>query len=416
MLQRRALLIPLILAAALALGWQPAASGRGEANADEAFRYPAERIGDAAELKYVDGLPVLVAGGTPEEIGTTVGRLAIKPAPRALEYPRDLLRAFHAEAWYGLLERSGNGLWRRAPVEYRTELDAMARGAGVNRDALVVGNTMFDLYKLFACSSLLVPAGRSATGGPLLGRNLDYPSMGYIQQYTLVTVYRPAGKHAFAAVGFPGLVGCLSGMNDAGLALAVLEVHDVKDGEPRSRLEGIPYALCHRKLLEECTTIGEAKKLLESLPRTTVNNLVVADHSGVAVFEITPGRVVQRDVAGPAGVCTNHFCTAALKPAKPLDIARSFHRFATLTKSGEGDEKLGPDDVRQRLDAVNLGRLTLQTMVFEPAALRLHLAFGEVPASSGPLHTLDLGPLFKGEPARPGGSDPPPASATRPSP
>jgi hypothetical protein len=36
-------------------------------------------------------------------------------------------------------------------------------------------------------------------------------------------------------------------------------------------------------------------------------------------------------------------------------------------------------------------------MVFEPAALRLHLAFGERPASRGKLRAIDLGPLFKGD-------------------
>ena len=112
--------------------------------------------------------------------------------------------------------------------------------------------------------------------------------MGYIHEHTLVTVYRPTGKHAFASVGFPGLVGVLSGMNDAGLCVAVLEVYDAKDGEPHFNPKGIPYAMCHRRLLEECTTIAEAKKLLERMPRTSLLNLAVADRTGTAVFEVTP--------------------------------------------------------------------------------------------------------------------------------
>ena len=63
-----------------------------------------------------------------------------------------------------------------------------------------------------------------STGGSLLGRNLDYPSRGYAHEHSLVTVYRPRGCKAFVSVGFPGLMGCLSGMNDAGLTVAVLEV------------------------------------------------------------------------------------------------------------------------------------------------------------------------------------------------
>ena len=54
-----------------------------------------------------------------------------------------------------------------------------------------------------------------------------------------------------------------------------------------------------------------------------------------------------------------------------------------------------PQSVELRLDAVNQGRLTLQTMIFEPAALKLHLAIGKCPASKLPLKELELGPLLK---------------------
>lgn len=273
----------------------------------------------------------------------------------------------------------------------------MGRGAGVDMERLIVGNTMFDLKKVFACSALLVEPGRSATGGPLLGRNLDYPSLGYIQEHSLVTVYRPSGKHAFVSVGFPGLVGCLSGMNDAGLALAVLEVGQAKDGEPTFNALGIPYALCFRKLLEECTTIDEAYAMLQKLPRTVLLNLVVADRESVAVFEITPGRVARREPVDGTAPCTNHFCHRTLKVDDPVNVARTRDRMSLLEDLVGGVDKLGPEDVRQHLHAVNLGKLTLQTMLFEPRTLRLHLAVGKIPASQAPFRVIDLAPLLKGD-------------------
>ena len=39
----------------------------------------------------------------------------------------------------------------------------------------------------------------------------------------------------------------------------------------------------------------------------------------------------------------------------------------------------------------------MQTMVFDPENQRLYLTFGKIPSSTGELHELDLGPLFKGE-------------------
>jgi hypothetical protein len=358
------------------------------------FRFPEARDGKA-ELKYVNGVPVLTVGGTPEEIGRAVGALAVKPGARVLEYPRDLLRVLSAERVMDWFVKGGNGMFRQFPPEYQKELEAMVKAAGVARDPVVVGNTFFDLKKVVACSAVLVQGERSATGGPLLGRNLDYPSLGYIHQYSLVTVYRPAGKHAFAAVGFPGLVGCLSGINDAGLSLGVLEVFDVKPGEPNFNAKGVPYALCLRKVLEDCTTIDEAQKLLARLPRTTTINLAIADRAGVAAFEITPGHVIRRDATDGACVCTNHFCAAALKPDEPVDVNASYERFESLEKVREPQSKVTPDDLRKRLDATNMGDLTLQTMVFEPATLKLHLSIGPRPASRGPLRTIDLAPLLQ---------------------
>jgi isopenicillin-N N-acyltransferase-like protein len=362
----------------------------------KSFRFP-EGKHAGAQLKYINGVPVLITAGTPEQMGTAVGVLAVKPGMRALGYPRDLLRRFHFDWLWPTILKSCNNLYRQFPVDYKKELEALVKGSGASHDEVVIGNTLFDLKKIVHCSALLIEERRSSTGGPLLGRNLDYPSLGYIHEYSLVTVYRPRGKHAFATIGFPGLVGCLTGINDAGLCLGVLEVFAARDGEKSFDNKGIPYGLCHRRLLEECTTIAEARKLLESMPRTTMLNLAIADRKGVAVFEITPGRVVQR--AGVRGVCscTNHFCTKVLKPAKALDYSRTFERFDTLEKLRDHKGKIGPEDLRRSLHAANLRTLTLQTMVLEPRTLRLHLSIGKVPASAGPLRTLDLAPLFKGE-------------------
>jgi len=362
--------------------------------AGEPFRYPAARQSDKAELQYINGLPVLVVSGSPEELGKAAGLLALAPAQRVIDYPRDLLKFHRVEAVYDLFVQSGEGMAKQFPAAYQQEMEALVSASKVERTKVVVGNTFFDLKKVFACSALLLEAERSSTGGPLLGRNLDYPSMGYIHEYTLVTIYRPAGKHAFASIGFPGLLGCLSGMNDAGLALGVLEVFDVKDGEKGFDPKGVPYALCLRKVLEECTTIAQAKKCLEEQRRTTTINVVIADRQGVATLEVTPGRVELRGAEQGTCSCTNHYCTAALRPAEPVNVNETFERFASLDKVRPGKARLSPDDVRRQLDAVCLGELTMQTMVFEPATLRLHLAFGKLPASQGELCTLDLRPLF----------------------
>src|SRR5262249_50702446 len=156
-------------------------------------------------------------------------------------------------AW-PLLVNMGKGLLPHFPPDHLQELESGVKAAKLDRDLFIAANTMFDIKKVIGCSTLIVEPERSATQAPLFGRNLDFPTLGYLQEYSIVMVVRPEGKHAFAAVGFPGCIGVLSGMNDAGLTLAVLECYSANDNSLKFDAEGTPYALCFRRLLEECTT------------------------------------------------------------------------------------------------------------------------------------------------------------------
>ena len=53
-------------------------------------------------------------------------------------------------------------------------------------------------------------------------------------------------------------------------------------------------------------------------------------------------------------------------------------------------DKIGISDLAKKLNAVNQGPLTMQTMIFEPAELLLHLSLGPCPASKQPLKEIQL--------------------------
>src|SRR5262249_40383100 len=160
----------------------------------------------------------------------------------------------------------------------------------------------------------------------------------------------------------------------------------------------VPYALCYRQLLEECSTIAEAKSMLEKMHRTTITNLVLADRNNVAVLEVTPRAIVARAPEAGVCVCTNHFCSKQLKPVVPLPIYRTFDRYQILERASAAREKLSPADLHLAMFQACQEDETLQTMVFEPARLRLHLAIGSCPAAASPMKTLDLGPLLRSQP------------------
>jgi hypothetical protein len=371
---RRRLLVPLVtLFAAAALAGTP-------------FRYPEERRG-AGELRYVQGIPVLTVAGSPEEIGTATGLLT-KPAAEGLfGYFDDLLKRSRLDAAWPWLVRTSEAMLPRFPAAYRAELEAGVKAAGLPRDKVVVANCLWDIKKL-GCSTLFVAPDRSATGQPLMGRNFDFPTLGILQKYSLVIVARPDGKHAFASVGFPGLVGVVSGMNDAGLSIATLDVTAAGDGSPPFDLSGTPLILTFRRILEECTTVADAETLLKSVKRTTLMNLAVCDTGGTGVvFELTPKSVGVRKADDGICCCTNHFRTDGLA------VDTRCGRFEALSKAKDSP-KLGLKEVQERLHAANQGAGTLQTMIFEPATRTLHLAIGDGPTTARPLVKLEFASFF----------------------
>ena len=96
---------------------------------------------------------------------------------------------------------------------------------------------------------------------------------------------------------------------------------------------------------------------------------------GGAVFEITPKTLAVRPPENGVCCCTNHFRT------DDLSVGNKCWRFDKLAPLYAAEAKLGVADVFARLDEVNQGKATLQSMVFEPRARVLHLAYGDGPAS-----------------------------------
>ena len=86
-------------------------------------------------------------------------------------------------------------------------------------------------------------------------------------------------------------------------------------------------------------------------------------------------------------VNTNHF------RSKSLCLGKACSRYAWLATAA-AIEKLDVAEVFKKLDEVNLGQRTVQSMVFEPGPLVLHVAMGKCPATKGTLEKLDLKPFF----------------------
>jgi isopenicillin-N N-acyltransferase like protein len=269
----------------------------------------------------------------------------------------------------------------------------MIKTSGADRNLVVLGNTAFDLEQiLLGCSGLIVSPNRSATGGTLYGRNCDFPFKDVIDQYSLVIVYRPTGRKAFAMVTFPGVLAASCGINQDGLTLGANTTRQSADGAPAFNPEGLPYSVAAREVMETCGSVDEFDRWFRAHKHTGRGLLLACDQKKQRVYEITTKNIAVREPEDGLVYCTNHYRQTPMALPNP-----KCWRYPILATSRD-IKQLSVGDVARLMHAVNQGDRTIQTMVFEPATLVLHLSIGPGPTSARPLKRLDLKPLLQAKP------------------
>lgn len=345
------------------------------------------------QIKYIDGIPVVTVGGKPAEIGEQLADLVVKNASNPVDVLEQFLADVKLKGTLPILKLQASRLKGNIPADHLAEMEAMAKKSGFDLNLFVVANTIYDLSSGMGCSTLIAEKDRSATGGVLFGRLFDWVPTKGLAERTAVVVVKPEKKHAFAMITITPITGVVSGMNDAGLSVTINEIRlsETKD-KAAFDWQGVPTLLAFRRVLEECTTVAEAEKLLKDMKRTTTACMTIADEKGGAVFEITPKNIEVRSANKGVCCCCNDFRSDALATKTKPCV-----RLEKLLKCEGTDDKLGVDDVFDRLEKVNQGKKTLQAMVFEPGKKVLYLKVGDgvETATKVKTVTLNVGKLLK---------------------
>ncbi|NQT87525.1 hypothetical protein HQ560_12220 [bacterium] len=348
---------------------------------------PAAMAGGRVE--NVSGIPVLHLTGTPAEMGAQQGTLFKK---RFGVLRREYLNKFiQGAGMRTALVLAGMAFQGFMPKAYIEEMQALAAEAGETYQTVVIANTFLDTLRVFRCS-VFIAEGKAAREGRLLfARNNDFPSLGIAHKSTVLTVYHHAApRHSFISVGWPGIIGVITGMNDLGLTVATLVSTSSAPMQP-----GLPSFMMYRRILEECATPDQALALVRATTRTSANNLAVAAPGAEPlIIEFDAKQVAARRPDRGILMATNHF-RSPVHTARPLPHDSRWH---TLTRLA--GKLRGRADLRSLVDvlrAVQQRTLTIQSMIFEPETQRLHVAVGRIPAASGPYVTLDCKRLFAGK-------------------
>lgn len=290
--------------------------------------------------------------GTPAEIGFSHARLMQR---QMVENERVLLDHFERVVPSGVLRaalldlallRYGNVSSGMSPARLE-ELAAMAQGFSPDPFAgffatfqrFVYLNALYDIAlsfehsPLIGCTTFVLPRAEAGAGA-LLARNFDFEVDPIFDRQKAVFLVRETGKIPFASVAWPGLVGVMSGMNQAGVAVVV---HGARAADPSPDGEPVVHAL--RRVLTEADTTERALSVLAERGVMVSHLVILVDASGDgAVVERAPGHPDHvRRVKSRASV-TNHFEGPLASDAKNLRVRQET---STLTRRARADELLG---------------------------------------------------------------------------
>lgn len=359
------------LSLALLLSCLLAAPLHAEDKATSPAPAPATHVAVTGRYEVIGTHRVLTLWGTPRERGFAQGYLLgeqvvagiahdferimkpFLPMYEALVKTTVVPKFNFTERETAELEGLFEGLKARLPKE-KLRIEALDRAFElVDLKAL---NTFGDWYGL-GCSSLAVWGELTADGQPLVGRNFDFPAFDLVLAHQYIAV-RAAEDGAQGSVGvsYPGCIGTLTGMNAAGVFVAIHDVR-IKPDMKKALRPNVPRLLAVRRILETAKGAGacaQARDLVRRWPTLYGNNLmVVAPRSGegapcAAVLEydcredldggctmrLTDGVLERKPTDLPLAclACTNHHRDRAHPNGKGDGFSR--WRYETLSSLG----------------------------------------------------------------------------------
>jgi len=340
-----------------------------------------------SEETHLDALfAALIPGGLKRAFIRELSAFRLRSLPE--EIPPDLLVSIAglADGYEPVPPASGWNAWRRM-LDLHALHDVSQRF--VDAPALAAACTGF--------------AARDAHGGVLLARNFDFEGGDVFDRGKLVSVVVPDGRIPYLSVGFPGMLGVVSGFNREGIGVAL---QAIAGGETAG--SGTPVTLLLADVLRNESTFEGAVARLRSA-RVFVSDLILladAKTGRIAVVEKSPSAFAVRETAAGFIGATNEAEDAAVRaggrPLPPgstskrrrarLDVVLAERNGALdvpgavailRDRRGADGTDLGPGN-RNAIDA----SIATHSVVFDLTHLRAWVA--AAPHTLGPYVPVDL--------------------------
>ena len=371
-------------------------------------------------LEIVGGQRLLHVQGSPRARGLQHGRRLREEVQRGLraflDYAAD--RGLGRDRLLATFAR----MRPHIPEGYLEEMAGLAEGAGISLKTVHAAH-MIPAH--FHCSGAAVWGRATADHKLYHTRSLDYAiniggSERAVQESALTLVIRPDQGHAHVVVGWAGFVGCVSGMNEAGISVGEMGSRSRDETE-----DGLPMVFLLREVLVKSRTLEQAVRIFQESPRTAGYNFIVADgnqpaavalevnRSRVAVFHPGDDRTPPHFPIADTVRRVNHFVDPVLAatqrdPYDPRQSSRASWLFYQTLSSF----------LRQRHGRITETTMVDQLRLYPPRTPCLHQAVfcptdrafwvshatspgrTRLPgAQNRPFYRFDLPALLRGEPA-----------------
>ena len=329
-------------------------------HADTTIMVPAEVLyNDTLDLRYYDGnflrhsesgLWELFVKGDAFQRGEAIGKLSsdllhyqekvfvdqireIVPSDSYLKFLRFFIVLFNRHLGENVLEEYRNeiyGISLSCTHEYDFIGTPYERQLNYH-SAHDLGHAMQD-YMLVGCSSFATWGTQSADSSLLIGRNFDFYVGDAFAENKQVAFYTPDQGYKFASVGWPGMIGVLSGMNETGLTVTI---NAAKSAVPTG--SATPISILTREILQYASTIDEAFAIAQKRKTFVSESILIgsAKDGKAAIIEKSPEKTVLfKGKESDRLISTNHYQSEEFsKDERNMENIRtsdSPYRFARL--------------------------------------------------------------------------------------
>jgi hypothetical protein len=161
---------------------------------------------------------------------------------------------------------------------------------------------------MYGCSQFAAVNTATASGNLVHGRNMDLPMTDSVVQMPLVIVRQPEGKLRFVTMAWPASICTWTGINEAGLVIAINDHLCLPDPEVYN-LDGVPHLQMFTKIMMEAQDLDQALEIVDAHQASGCSHFFMSHgpSKDALVIEITANHTQVRYLENDVVFATNHF-------------------------------------------------------------------------------------------------------------